>query len=297
MSNNTWLKKNTSSLSEKNVVITGTTNGLGFQTLKLLCKLGANIITGVRDTVKAENQKKEILKEYPNAQITVYKLDLSDISSVKKFINKVRFLCSDGIDILINNAGLFSKEKRILNNGYEQHFFINCVAPIFLTKSLVPHLEMRENSKVVFLGSISCNFTEIDFEDFDYKNNENDMHAYANSKRWLTFSAFKLKEELKDKNITVNVVHPGISPTSLFLNSRFKKLQPILKLIFPSPKKACLCEIVGSFKNTKQGEWIGPRIFNIWGKPKISKLKIKHFHEEELGKCYEKINEIISEIA
>ena len=94
----------------------------------------------------------------------------------------------------------------------------------------------------------------------------------------------KLKEENKD--VHVNIVHPGVSPTALFSNSSFKIFSPLLKLVFPSAKKACLNEVAGLFFETKQNEWIGPRIFNIWGKPKKSKNKINHFNQTEFDKCH-----------
>lgn len=292
---NTWLKKNTTSLSEKTVVITGTTSGLGFETLKILCKLEATIIVGVRNTAKAEQQKAELLKQFPNCQITIFKLDLSELASIKNFVNKIKFLCGEGVDVLINNAGLFTKNRKVLDGGYEQHFFINCIAPLLLTKLLTPLLELKQNSKVVLLGSISCNFTKIDFNDFDFRNCKKDVNAYANSKRWLTIASFKLKDELKQKSIELNLIHPGISSTALFLNSRFNHLQPLLKLIFTSPKKACLNEVAGIFKTTKTGEWIGPRVFNIWGLPKVSVLKFKNKNLTEFDTCYQKLTKILTE--
>ena len=291
----TWISKNCSSLKEKTIVLTGATSGLGFETLKILCQLEASVIVGVRNTAKAEEQKNELLKTFPKCKIDIFKLDLSEVKSIKTFASKIKFLRSDGIDVLINNAGVFTKEIKILPNGHEQHFFTNCIAPLLLSKLLIPLLKEKQNSKIVFLGSISCNFSKINFNDYDFRNTKKEIRAYSNSKRWLTFCVFKLKEELAKENITVNLIHPGISPTSLFLNSRFNHLQPILKLIFTKPQKACLNEISGVFKNTNNEEWIGPRIFNIWGLPKISKLKIKHRNNDEISKCYQIFSNILSE--
>ena len=66
----------------------------------------------------------------------------------------------------------------------------------------------------------------------------------------------------------------GVSTTSLFANSSFKSVQKIIQIIFPKPKKACLCEILGITESTNKLEWIGPKFFNIWGVPKKKKLKI-----------------------
>ena len=201
-------------------------------------------------------------------------------------------MCQDGIDVLINNAGIFSNGKEILNNGYEKHFFTNCIAPFMLSKILKPLL--NENSKLIFLGSLSCNFSKIDFNDIDFRTRTSDLQIYSNTKRWLTFAALKLKDELKASNICVNIVHPGISATSLFKSWALKIFNPLMKLVFPSVKKASLCEIAGIFFSTNSFEWIGPTKFKVWGYPKVNKLKIKYFKPEEVDKCYEKINEIVS---
>ena len=57
-----WLLKNCYELQNKTVVITGTTSGIGLESLKHLCTLNANIIVGVRNTELAETQKEELLK-------------------------------------------------------------------------------------------------------------------------------------------------------------------------------------------------------------------------------------------
>ena len=46
-----------------------------------------------------------------------------------------------------------------------------------------------------------------------------------------------------------------------------------MKIIFMSPVKASLTVIKGIFCKCNSYEWIGPRAFGIWGKPKVSKLK------------------------
>ena len=68
-----------------------------------------------------------------------------------------------------------------------------------------------------------------------------------------------------------------------------------MKFIFTKPHKACLSEVAGIFWNTEQQKWIGPNVFDIWGMPKIKKLKIKHFSKENLDKCFEITSEIINE--
>ena len=149
MSCKKWLIKNCHELKDKIVVITGTTSGIGFESLKHLCHLNAKIIAGVRNTNLAETQKESLLKIYPNANIVIYHLDLADVSSIKLFAENILKNHPNGIDALINNAGIFSRPRQILKYGYEQHFFINTIAPIILTNLLLPALEKNKNSNIV----------------------------------------------------------------------------------------------------------------------------------------------------
>jgi HEPN domain-containing protein len=63
-----------------------------------------------------------------------------------------------------------------------------------------------------------------------------------------------------------------------------------MKIIFMSPKKACLSILYALFTNTRKNEWIGPRVFDVWGLP--TKRILKTCSKEEA----EKISELAKEI-
>ncbi len=300
-----WKNKNLNNLSNKTIVITGTTSGLGLEALKHLASVDANIIVGVRNIEKAETQAKEIQRLHPASKITILKLDLSDIFSIYEFAENVKSLCTEGIFALINNAGIFAQPKAILDNGYEKHFFTNTLAPIILSKELLPALEKQQNSKIVFVSSISFNKVKINFDDIDLKNETKNINTYANTKRWLTFYALEMAKFLKSENSNVSVTtcHPGITGTALMnpKNGTFSKITYRVcdigqKILFPSPKKASLTELASINAKTDSFEWISPSIFNIWGYPKKTKLKIRHFEPNQITECYNKIEEILAKI-
>lgn len=300
-----WKNKNLTSLKNKRIVITGTTSGLGLETLKHLASLNCEIVVGVRNTKKANEQKTEILKFFPNAKIEIFKLDLTDIESISSFSKNIKNHFSSGFDALVNNAGIFAQPKQILNSGYEKHFFTNTLAPIILSKSLLPSLQKQPNSKIIFVGSISFNNAIINTNDIDIAKNKNNITTYANSKRWLIFYSLALAKKLKEENsnTSVTICNPGISGTSLmnpkngtFSNILYKITSTGQKILFPSPKKASLTELFSIIAKTENFEWISPKIFGIWGYPNISKLKIKHFKKEDISFCYDKIEEIIQNL-
>jgi hypothetical protein len=95
---------------------------------------------------------------------------------------------------------------------------------------------------------------------------------------------FTLNELFKNESgVGFAVTHPGITFTNItahYPKLIFAIIKNPMKIIFPKPKYACLSILKGVFEDTGDLEWIGPRIFNIWGAPK--KQKIKKISREEL---------------
>lgn len=300
-----YIEKHYESLSGKVVVITGTTSGIGYETEKVLVRLGATVVCGVRNYSLAEENKNKFLLEFPEAKITNHYLDLTDEISISEFADSVKKMFPNGIFALINNAGIFARKKEFLLCKLEQHFFVNTVAPIILTEKFLPLLKMTKNSKVVFVSSLSIKNKKIDLFDPDKKNETNNIKIYANSKLWLTLYAIQLKKILKDSksNVSVNIVHPGISSTSLmdpkngrFSKATFKFLSTGMKLVFPKKQSACLCEVSALFESNKNGEWISPRFFEIWGKPCQQIMKFSRKMKLLAPRCYIILNDIIKNV-
>ena len=66
-----------------------------------------------------------------------------------------------------------------------------------------------------------------------------------------------------------------------------------MKVVFPSPKKGSLNLLYGVYNTCKIHTWIGPKIFNVWGKPKTKKLKV---NKAESKKIFEIAEDIYSKI-
>lgn len=298
--------------NNKNIVITGTSSGIGLESLKILAGCGANIFVGVRNTEKM-NQIVESLSTTSKAKIHVLPIDLTDANSIFDFAGSLKTLCPDGIDLLINNAGIFAREKQILDCGIEVHFFTNCIAPIILSQCLLELLSKKQNSKIVFVSSVSILHAKIDPNDFDKQSENNAIKLYANTKRCLTCFATKWKAELSVRNqgsngtkcgVDIDIIHPGISGTSLLHYSHsklskfgYKFVRFGMKLIFPSPQKVCLCELAPLFLKTQVGEWICPGgAFSVYGNPKVKKIKFKAESDKTEEFCYKKIQEIVDDL-
>jgi NAD(P)-dependent dehydrogenase (short-subunit alcohol dehydrogenase family) len=289
MNISTWLSKNCSNLKNKKVVITGATGGLGKEICLLLAELKADIILACRNKEKTDQLIGEILSLYPETTLDFVELDLNSYESVNNCINSLKKY--NGIDVLINNAGIYNVPLKKLDSGYNNVFQVNFVYTYYLTKQLLPELKKKKNSTCITLGSVAHNYSKLDKLDIDFSTRHKHSKIYGNSKRFLMFSLYELFKDIKD--VTLAIVHPGVTLTNM--TNHYPRainwlVKILIKLFFPNPRTASLSVVYGLNESCGYHEWIGPRIFNIWGKPKKIKLKSCNIPEsEEIFKIAEEI--------
>ena len=92
-------------LDGKTVIITGCNTGIGFETALDLARRGAHVIMACRDSKKAEQAAKNIVKLTYNQNVDVEYLDLADLDTVRSFAKKMNEQLNK-LDILVNNAGV-----------------------------------------------------------------------------------------------------------------------------------------------------------------------------------------------
>lgn len=293
MEYNGWFKRNTSSLEGKTVVLTGAAGGIGTQCCFHLARLGADIVAIDRNIDGLEKLKSALLKKHANLNVEIIAADLSNMADVQKCVERLNNLSH--IDVLIHNAGVFRLPVEHEKGDYNIIFKVNFIAPYYITKSLLPKLEGAGKAKVIVVSSLAHKFARYDQNDVDYSTNTDDQKIYGNSKRFIMFSLMKLLQN--NSKVDLAIVHPGISYTNLMKNfPKFisKIIALPMKLIFNSPKKSSLSLIKGIFTKLDYCEWLGPKIFSIWGMPKRKKLK--SCDEQEIQKIYQKAEEIYQKI-
>lgn len=294
MSIEKWIKKNTFSLSGKTVAVTGSTGGLGAPLCAYLAQLGASLILVDRNKSRSEAHASELREKY-GADVSLIQCDLQSGASV---IEATKELIKAEPDILIHNAGAYSIPKETCDTGYGNVFQINFLSPYYMTKELLPTLR-KKKGRVIAVGSIAHNYSKTDKNDVDFVTRKASSKVYGNAKRFLMFSLYSLFESEKD--VTLSVVHPGITFTNItahYPKVIFAVIKHPMKIIFMKPKKAALCLLRGLFDGTGKNEWIGPRLFNVWGYPSKKLLKTCKNDEiefifEEAEKAYHKMRDEI----
>ncbi len=291
MSFEKWIKENTSGLTGKNVAITGSTGGLGNEICRLLASLGASLILVDRNPARSEKFKLELETRY-NVSVKCIPADLEDINSVKA---AAAALLSENIDVFIHNAGAYSIPRHKCESGYDNVFQINFLSPYYIIRTILPELRKR-GGRVVAVSSIAHNYSKIDVNDVDFATRRAASKVYGNAKRFLTYSLFKLFKG--EEEATLAITHPGISFTGItahYPKLIFALIKYPMKIIFMKPKKAALSVVKGVFEKTEAYEWIGPRLFDVWGLPK--KKPLKTAKEAEITKIAEIAENIYREIS
>lgn len=280
-----WIQKNTESLKDKTVAISGATGGIGCELCRHLARLGASLILLDRNSEKSNNLIISLKREFPTLEALHIHLDLEDINSVKTAVQK---LSEVWFDVLIFNAGAYSIPRKICDTGYNNIFQINFVSPYYMVKELLPLIKQR-HSRVVAVGSIAHNYSKTDAADVDFSTRKAASKIYGNAKRFLMFSLFELF--VKEKGLAIT--HPGITFTNItahYPKLIFAVIKHPMKIIFMKPSAAALSILSGVFEDTGYFEWIGPRLFNVWGKPKKQMLKTcKRCESQQIFKLAEQI--------
>lgn len=286
-----WLNENVGDLVGKTVAITGTTGGLGRELARYLCELHADVILLDRSAERSENFKNELLTLYPDINIKGFTVDLENFDSVKAAAEVLKRL---PIDIFIHNAGAYCIPRHKCSTGFDNVFQINFVSPFYMIHELLPNLRERKG-RVVAVGSIAHNYSKADFNDIDFSTRTASSKIYGNAKRFLMFSLYELFKN--ETEVTLSIAHPGITFTNItahYPKLIFAVIKYPMKIIFMKPKKAVLSILKGVFTPTFFHTWLGPRIFNIWGLPKLQKLNtVSEAESQKIGLL---ANEIYDEL-
>jgi hypothetical protein len=142
---------------EQWVIVTGGTSGLGLEISKEMARKGYNVLIGCRNSRSGAvtcNSLKAVLGEECQARLECYELELSELSSIRKFARHVQeqnFVLS----AIINNAAVYAPPHGSkTRNGLDMSFGVNYVAPFYLTNLLLPFIGRQQSPCTII--NIGC---------------------------------------------------------------------------------------------------------------------------------------------
>lgn len=188
----------------KNILITGSTNGIGKLTAIELAKEGHQLYLHARSEEKLSKAIRELKESSGNPNISGFVADFSDLNQVKTMGETIAKTLNT-LDVLINNAGVFKAKQAIAQSGYDLRFVVNYFAPFILTHQLLPLLKKSTHARIINLSSAAQQ--EVDLNAILNKKALNDQTAYAQSKLALTSWSIHLAHQ--EKELFVVPVNPG----------------------------------------------------------------------------------------
>jgi NAD(P)-dependent dehydrogenase (short-subunit alcohol dehydrogenase family) len=198
----------------KTIAITGATDGIGRLTARRLAERGATLVVHGRDQAKLDATLEELRAAAGRdgaGRIHGYRADYAVLAEVRAMAERI-LADHPRIEVLINNAGVGAGPKgntrRALSaDGHELRFQVNYLAHVLLTRLLRPALEAARPARVINVASAGQ--APIDFDDVMLERGFDGMRAYCQSKLAMIAWSFDLAEDLADRGITVNALHPG----------------------------------------------------------------------------------------
>jgi len=153
-------------MEEKTILITGANDGIGRATAERLAGHGAHLVLACRDEVKAQRAAQAITEKTGNHRIDTLPLDLSSFSSIRAAADE--FLAEHPkLDVLINNAGVYTDSLELTVDGYELQFGVNHLGHFLLTMALMPAIRCcRHCSRVINVSSSLHTKGGLDFGSF-----------------------------------------------------------------------------------------------------------------------------------
>ena len=207
-------------MKDKVVIITGANKGIGKEAAKQIAKLGAKVYMACRSIDSANEAREEIVIESGNQNVFVRHLDLASVDSIINFAEQFKKEESK-LDVLINNAGLWAKTKKLTNINVEQTFAVNVLGHQLLTQLLLDELKNASPSRIINVASHYADGLDIDDINFD-KRNYNETLAYKQTKQANRMLTREWARRLENDNISVYSMTPGFIPdTELFREQNF----------------------------------------------------------------------------
>jgi NAD(P)-dependent dehydrogenase (short-subunit alcohol dehydrogenase family) len=197
----------------KTILITGSTDGIGKQTALELAEMGHRIIIHGRKEERCLNTINEIKSKIKSTNLDFVVADFSNIEEVKSMGEKIKSRYSV-IDVLINNAGVYLKKRQTNEQGIELTFMINHLAHFYLTYLLIDLIKKSNDGRIINVSSIAHESADY-YEDFFLEKHYSGYTAYANSKLYNILFTYALHRRLKDSNVKVFALHPGVISTKL----------------------------------------------------------------------------------
>jgi NAD(P)-dependent dehydrogenase (short-subunit alcohol dehydrogenase family) len=200
--------------AQRIALVTGASSGIGLQTAVGLARSGMRVVMVGRDRGRTEMARRLVIERSGIDRVEVALAEFSRLAEIRRLADEV-LSAHDRLDVLVNNAGLFSPRYRLSADGFELTFAVNHLAPFLLTHLLLERLKASAPARVVTVASESHRGNRIDTGDLTRPRDWTMIKAYGRSKLCNILFTRELASRLDPGEVIATCLHPGMVATAI----------------------------------------------------------------------------------
>jgi len=210
----------------RNFIVTGGNTGIGEAiATQIADNPDHNVVIVSRSRSKGEAAVKRIRATSANSRVELAHGDLGTIKGCHDLAD-VLLAQMASIHVLVNNAGIMPLQRELNADGIESAFMVNHLAGFILSLRLQERLKENAPARIVQVGAGLYVLGTVDLTVLPYGKNFERRLTYASTKMCSLMASLEMARRFAGSGVTVNVVHPGVTPTGLIKSRRVWDANP-----------------------------------------------------------------------
>lgn len=201
-------------------LVTGASAGIGRETARGLARLGAEVVMLCRSHERGEAARADVMRTTGSRGVHLVLCDLASQDEVRR-VARLAAERWERLDVLVNNAAVFTWRRRLSPDGVELQLAVNHLAPFLLTRALLPLLRAADGARVVTVSSGAHRHAQPEWIGALASNEGrwSGLRAYAATKLGNVLFTRALARRAAGEGIVAHAAHPGVTATALLFGS------------------------------------------------------------------------------